>query len=68
MVDCIFEILNNGRIICKTHNQTLCYLFGNGKIICQVGEDERINEMGWIKYLKWINAVDLHSSDVGAIE
>ena len=56
-VECEFDYLNNGRLHCKTHNQTLIYLYKNGEKICQVGEDLMITELGGLgEYLNWINA------------
>ena len=36
---CKFRIMSNGRITCVAHHQTLMYIFENGNILCQVGED-----------------------------
>ena len=48
MTRCEFESTPVGRIKCKVHNQCLIYVYANGKMLCQVGEDELVTEMGGI--------------------
>lgn len=48
MKKCEFEITPTSRIECKVHKQTLMYMYANGLILCQVGEDELITELGGI--------------------
>jgi hypothetical protein len=56
-IECKFIKLKNGLIRCKTHNQSLMYVYANGQIICSSGEDILIGKLGWEKYLKNINEV-----------
>lgn len=57
-VECEFTTLDNGRIVCKTHqNQALIYLFASGKKVCSDGEDILIAKHGgfynYIKLMGW---------------
>lgn len=54
---CEFEIMDNGKLNCWVHNQCLLYFYAQGLIICQVGEDEIIEELGGIdKFHAWLKA------------
>lgn len=42
---CDFVEIGNGKVKCKTHNQTLLYII-YGKLICSSGEDEMVSKLG----------------------
>ncbi len=55
--ECEFIVMKNGRIHCKTHHQSLIYLYQNGRRFCQVGEDLMITKLGGLgEYLLWVNS------------
>ncbi len=54
-IECRFNYLRNGRMICKVHNQTLIYLYKNGVRVCSDGEDIMVSKLGGLhKYLYFI--------------
>ena len=52
---CDFKALSNNRIQCVKHKQCLLYGYDNGVFLCQLGEDNKITELGWDGFFKYID-------------